>query len=95
MIHVLGSVQKEVSEYLKKYSSQEGWLTEFNFRHNYSSPFRVNEGLDEHSRMSYLVTSLIKQAQVNKVLQFIVESFCFFYFLLILFRATFNGIFFS
>merc|ERR1711971_1100187 len=63
MIHVLGSVQKEVSEYLKKYSSQEGWLTEFNFRHNYSSPFRVNEGLDEHSRMSYLVTSLIKQAQ--------------------------------
>ena len=68
MIHVLGSVQKEVSEYLKKYSSQEGWLTEFNFRHNYSSPFRVNEGLDEHSRMSYLVTSLIKQAQVNKVL---------------------------
>ena len=67
MIHVLGSVQKEVSEYLKKYSSQEGWLTEFNFRHNYSSPFRVNEGLDEHSRMSYLVTSLTKQAQVKKV----------------------------
>jgi len=63
MIHVLGSVQQEVSEYLKKYSSQEGWLTEYNFRHNYSSPFRVNEGLDEHSRMTYLITSLIKQAQ--------------------------------
>merc|ERR1712156_203386 len=63
MIHVLGSVQQEVQEYLQKYSSQEGWLTEFNFRHNYSSPFRVNEGLDEHNRMTYLVTSLTKQAQ--------------------------------
>ena len=68
MIHVLGSVQQEVSEYLKKYSSQEGWLTEYNFRHNYSSPFRVNEGLDEHSRMTYLITSLIKQAQVSAYL---------------------------
>ena len=50
-------------QYLQKYSAQEGWLTEYNMRHNYSSPFRVNEGLDEHGRISYLVTALIKQAQ--------------------------------
>lgn len=34
-------------------------------RHNYSSPFRVNEGLDEHARISYLVNALIKQAQTS------------------------------
>ena len=63
MIHNLGTVQSEVSQYLHKYSAQEGWITEYNIRHNYSSPFRVNEGLDEYSRMSYLLTALIKQAQ--------------------------------
>ena len=62
MIHNLLSVKAEVEEYLKKYTESEGWLTEFNFKHNFSSPMRVNEGLDEHSRMTYLVTSLIKQA---------------------------------
>ena len=40
MIHNLATVQQEVQEYLNKYNTQEGWLTEYNFRHNYSSPFR-------------------------------------------------------
>merc|ERR1719361_2962382 len=63
LTHNLATVQNEVSQYLQKYSAQEGWLTEYNMRHNYSSPFGVNEGLDEHGRISYLVTALIKQAQ--------------------------------
>lgn len=63
LTHNLATVQNEVSQYLQKYSAQEGWLTEYNMRHNYSSPFRVNEGLDEYHRISYLVASLIKQAQ--------------------------------
>lgn len=62
MIHNLASVQGEVQEYLTKYNTGEGWLTAYNFRHNFSSPFRVNEGLEEYNRMNYLVTSLIKQA---------------------------------
>jgi hexosaminidase len=64
MIHGLGTVQTEVQQYLQKYSAEEGWLTEYNFRHNYSSPFRVNEGLEEYSRMTYLVTALIRQANL-------------------------------
>ena len=50
MIHNLGTVQTEVQTYLQKYSTQEGWMTEYNVRHNFSSPFRVNEGLDEQNR---------------------------------------------
>lgn len=65
LTHNLATVQNEVSQYLQKYSAQEGWLTEYNMRHNYSSPFRVNEGLDEHARISYLVNALIKQAQTS------------------------------
>ena len=40
LTHNLATVQNEVSQYLQKYSAQEGWLTEYNMRHNYSSPFR-------------------------------------------------------
>ena len=73
MIHNLASVEVEIEEYLNKYSKSEGWLTAYNFRRNFSSPFRVNEGLDEYSRMTYLVTSLIKQA--NKALTEVYDDY--------------------
>ena len=33
-------VEKEVREYLEKLDMKRGWLTQYNRRHNFSSPFR-------------------------------------------------------
>lgn len=63
LTHTLNSVQNEVEEYLDKVTNQQGWLSDYNVRHNYSSPFRVSEGLDEFGRVHFAVTALMKQAK--------------------------------
>ena len=35
--------EEEVAEYLEKLETKQGWLTPYNFRHNLSSPFRIDQ----------------------------------------------------
>ena len=44
------SVQYQVKQYLNKVTKEQGWLTDYSMRHNFSSPFRVEEGLEEFSQ---------------------------------------------
>lgn len=62
LTHSLDNVQYQVKEYLKKVTLDQGWLTEFSIRHNFSSPYRVQEGMEEFSQHMYSVTSLMRQA---------------------------------
>ena len=63
LTHNLDNVQYQVKEYLKKVTLDQGWLTDFNIRHNFSSPYRVQEGMDEFSQHIYSITSLMRQAK--------------------------------
>lgn len=56
-------VIKKVKEYLYDVTIHKAWLTEFNIRHNISSPMRIDEGLAEYSSNYYPITSLIHSAQ--------------------------------
>ena len=63
LTHNLDNVQYQVQEYIKKVTKDQGWLTDFNVRHNFSSPFRVQEGMEEFSQHIYSITSLMRQAK--------------------------------
>ena len=58
----LDSIEHQVKQYLKKVRSDQGWLTDFSVTHNFSSPFRVEEGMEEFTQHLYSVTSLMRQA---------------------------------
>jgi len=56
-------LETEVSEYLNKVEKKKGWLTSYNIRHNMSSPFRIDEGLEDWSRYQHEVVSLMRNAK--------------------------------
>jgi len=58
----LVTTEIEVDDFLKKVEKKKGWLTEYNRRHNMSSPFRIDEGLEDWSRFQHEVVSLMKSA---------------------------------
>jgi len=58
----LVTTEVEVSGFLNKVEKKKGWLTEYNRRHNMSSPFRIDEGLEDWSRFQHEVVSLMRTA---------------------------------
>lgn len=54
---------KRVNDYLYDVSIHKAWLTEYNVRHNISSPMRVDEGLTDYSSIYYPLTSLVRTAR--------------------------------
>eukprot|EP00092_Neocalanus_flemingeri_P007701 GFUD01008317.1.p1 GENE.GFUD01008317.1~~GFUD01008317.1.p1 ORF type:complete len:703 (+),score=116.08 GFUD01008317.1:215-2323(+) len=58
----LVSTEIEVRDFLHKVEKKKGWLTEYNRRHNMSSPFRIDEGLEDWSRFQHEVVSLMRNA---------------------------------
>jgi hexosaminidase len=59
----LENVQVEVSNYLSKSQVEQGWMTDYNVRRNYSSPMRVEESMEDMPRVHFSVTNLIRHAQ--------------------------------
>ena len=59
----LERTQAEVSAYLRKAQGEQAWLTDFNVRRNYSSPFRVDEGLEEWGMHHASVVNLVRTAK--------------------------------
>ncbi|KAI1287965.1 hypothetical protein HDE_09718 [Halotydeus destructor] len=60
--HVADAV-KRTNDYLYDVTVHKAWMTEYNVRHNMSNPFRVDEGLSEHSSVYYTLTSLVRTAE--------------------------------
>merc|ERR1719410_3344083 len=58
----LVAAEGEVGEFLHKVEKKKGWLTEYNRRHNMSSPFRIDEVLEDWSRFQHEVVSLMRSA---------------------------------
>ena len=56
-------LEVEVEEFFHKVQVKKGWLTEFNIRHNMSSPFRIDELLEDWSRVQHDVVSLMRSAK--------------------------------
>lgn len=45
MTRAVQNAEKDVNEFISKVRHQQAWLTDYNMRRNYSSPFRVDEAL--------------------------------------------------
>lgn len=54
---------KRINDYLYDVTIHKAWLTDYNVRHNLSSPMRVDEGLTDYSSNYYPLTSLIRTAK--------------------------------
>ncbi|CAH0555240.1 unnamed protein product [Brassicogethes aeneus] len=58
----LHSTEKETNEYLHLTKKQKGWMTDYNIRHNYSLPLRVEELTNELPRVYHGMISLARSA---------------------------------
>lgn len=58
----LHNAEIEAQEYLKATQYQKGWMTEYNIRHNYSLPLRVDESTSDLQRIYHSLVSLSKAA---------------------------------
>lgn len=56
-------LNEQVETYLEKAQKKEGWLTDFNIRRNYSSPFRVNELTEDLKSHLHTVVYTMKNAK--------------------------------
>ena len=55
--------QVEVGNFLSKAQVEQGWLTDYNIRRNYTSPMRIDESMEDWPRVHFSVTNLIRHAQ--------------------------------
>lgn len=53
---------KRVNDYIYDVTVHKAWMTQYNVQHNMSNPFRVDEGLQDHSSVYYTLTSLVRTA---------------------------------
>ncbi|KAK9737251.1 Glycosyl hydrolase family 20, catalytic domain [Popillia japonica] len=58
----LHTTEVEVSEYLKLVNRDKGWMTEYNIRHNYSLPLRIDELISDLPRVYHSAISLARSA---------------------------------
>lgn len=56
------STQKEVGDYVKKATNHEAWLTDFNVARNYSSPYRVEQVMEDWAMTHSEVIKLARKA---------------------------------
>uniref|UniRef100_A0A2P2I1L9 beta-N-acetylhexosaminidase n=1 Tax=Hirondellea gigas TaxID=1518452 RepID=A0A2P2I1L9_9CRUS len=59
----LDSTRRDVDSYVERVTRSRAWITDYNRRHNFSSPMRVVEDLEELPDRIHAVTSLIKSAR--------------------------------
>ncbi|XP_015782701.1 hexosaminidase D [Tetranychus urticae] len=62
MTQSVAEAVKRVNDYIYDVTIHKAWLTDYNIRHNVSNPYRVDEGLEQHSNVHYLLTSALRAA---------------------------------
>ncbi len=63
LVNHLSSIASEAREYIDSLKFKKGWMTEFNVRHNFSSPIRVDELTVDASRLKNSLSSLANNAE--------------------------------
>ncbi|TRY76461.1 hypothetical protein TCAL_09579 [Tigriopus californicus] len=63
LAYTVENTRKEVEEFLKKVREDQGWMRAYSIRRNYTSPFRVNEVMQEWSMNYDSVVSLMRSAK--------------------------------
>ena len=58
------TTEADVRAFVHKVTEQQAWLTDYSVRRNYSTPFRIDEGLEELPQHLNAVVGLIRSAQV-------------------------------
>ena len=58
-------LESEIKAYIHKATEQQAWVTDFNVRRNYSTPFRIDEQMEEFPQHMNSVLNVIKSAQSN------------------------------
>jgi hexosaminidase len=58
----LHTMENEVEEFIKSTKRSKGWMTDYNVRHNYSLPLRVDELSGDLPRIYHGTTSLVRSA---------------------------------
>ena len=59
----LDSSKRDVRAYVDRVTHSRGWITDYNRRHNFSSPMRVDEDLEELPGKLHTITLLLKTAK--------------------------------
>uniref|UniRef100_A0A8D9A6A9 beta-N-acetylhexosaminidase n=1 Tax=Cacopsylla melanoneura TaxID=428564 RepID=A0A8D9A6A9_9HEMI len=59
------SLQREVADFITQIDHKRSWLTQYNVRHNFSSPLRVDELLMDAPRLYHTATSMVHSAIEN------------------------------
>ncbi|KAF6217272.1 hypothetical protein GE061_001626 [Apolygus lucorum] len=59
----LNSAQKEAEELIAMIRKQKGWMTKYNVRHNFSTPLRVDELMQDQPRVYHTIASLARSAR--------------------------------
>ncbi|KAH9423131.1 Hydrolase [Dermatophagoides pteronyssinus] len=55
-------INKRVDDYLYDVTKHKAWLTDYNFRHNITNPWRIREGLQDYDSVMEELKSLVKVA---------------------------------
>ncbi|XP_066996937.2 hexosaminidase D [Anabrus simplex] len=63
LTHRLHAAEQEVKEFLESVTHSRGWLTEYNVRHKFSSPLRMDELMADHPRVYHTMTALVRSAR--------------------------------
>ncbi|XP_075222877.1 hexosaminidase D-like isoform X2 [Lycorma delicatula] len=63
LLYRMHSIEREVAEMVNSVTKEKGWLTDYNVRHNFSSPLRVDELMIDHQRLYHSVTGLVRSAK--------------------------------
>lgn len=63
LAYTVENTRKEVEAFLKKVREDQGWMRAYSIRRNYTSPFRVNEVMQEWSMNYDSVVSLMRSAK--------------------------------
>ena len=63
----LDSTFREVDAYVDRITRSRAWITDYNRRHNFSSPMRIDEDLEELPGRLHSVTTLIKTARESLI----------------------------
>lgn len=62
-VHHLTAITSEAREYIDSLKFNRGWMTEYNIRHNFSSPIRVDELTVDASRLKNSLETLASNAE--------------------------------
>ncbi|KPM07047.1 hexosaminidase D-like protein, partial [Sarcoptes scabiei] len=62
MINDFEEINKRVDDFLYDLTVHKAWLTRYNFAHNITSPWRINEGLQNYPEIMYNLREVAKNA---------------------------------